>query len=129
MQWSLSCGNIWRRKRSRVQPGILHEPLWRQLSNSNSSEVSEPGGRPVTDRKHCAGGRVCNSARPFPRTGEIAIFANFTKSTGSFPPFFFCPFNLLRMVRLLHLELLRETLRTVSNRRLDHVVGSQKGVQ
>jgi hypothetical protein len=72
---------------------------------------------------------VCNSARPFPRTGEIAIFANFTKSTGSFPPFFFCPFNLLRMVRLLHLELLRETLRTVSNRRLDHVVGSQKGVQ
>ena len=29
-------------------------------------------------RKHCAGGRVCNSVRPFPRTGEIAIFANFT---------------------------------------------------
>src|SRR5580692_1305157 len=58
-----------------------------------------------------------NSARPSPRTGEIAIFANFTrssKSTGSFPPLFFCPFNLLRMVRLLHVELLRETLRTVS---------------
>jgi Transmembrane secretion effector len=48
------------------------------------------------------------------RTGEIAIFANFTKSTSSFPPFFFCLFNLLRMVRLLLLELLRETLRTVS---------------
>src|SRR5438477_13111413 len=29
-----------------------------------------------------------NSARPFPRTGEIAIFANFTKSTGSFLAFF-----------------------------------------
>jgi len=42
-------------------------------------------------------------ARPFPRTGEIAIFANFTKSTASFPPFFFCLFNLLRMVCLLHL--------------------------
>jgi transcriptional regulator with AAA-type ATPase domain len=53
-------------------------------------------------------------ASPFPRTGEIAIFANFTKLTGSFPPFFFCLFNLLRMVRLLHLELLRETLSTVS---------------
>jgi hypothetical protein len=49
-----------------------------------------------------------NSARPFPRAGEIAIFANFTKSTGSSPPFFFCLFNLLRMVRLLHLQLLRE---------------------
>jgi hypothetical protein len=46
---------------------------------------------------------------PFPRTGEIAIFANFTKFTGSLPPFFFCLFNLLRMVRLLHMELLRET--------------------
>src|SRR5258708_25637391 len=57
-----------------------------------------------------------NSARPFPRTGEIAVFANFTKSTSSFPPFFFCFFNLLRMVRLLHLELLRELLRTVSKR-------------
>src|SRR5260370_20983157 len=55
-----------------------------------------------------------NAARPFPRTGEIAIFANFTKSTSSFPPYFFCLFNLLRMVRLLHLKLLRETLRTVS---------------
>jgi hypothetical protein len=48
------------------------------------------------------------------RAGEIAIFANFTKFTGSFPPFFFCLFNLLRMVRLLHMELLRETLPTVS---------------
>ena len=47
------------------------------------------------------------------RTGEIAIFANFTKSTGSFPPFLICLFNLLRMVRLLQLELLRETLPTV----------------
>jgi hypothetical protein len=53
-----------------------------------------------------------NSARPFPRTGEIAIFANFTKSTGNFPPFFFCLFNLLRMVRLLHLELLKERYET-----------------
>src|SRR4029077_14829419 len=51
---------------------------------------------------------------PFPRTGEIAIFANFTKFTGSLPPFFFCLFNLLRMVRLLHMELLRETPPTVS---------------
>jgi hypothetical protein len=49
-----------------------------------------------------------NSARPFLRTGEIAISTNFTKSTSSFPPFFFCLFNLLRMVRLLHLELLRD---------------------
>jgi hypothetical protein len=47
-----------------------------------------------------------NSARPFPRTGEIAIFANFTKSTGSLQPLFFCLFYLLRMARLLHLELL-----------------------
>jgi hypothetical protein len=51
---------------------------------------------------------------PFPRTGEIAIFANFTKFTGSLLPFFFCLFNLLRMVRLLHMELLRETPPTVS---------------
>jgi hypothetical protein len=42
---------FWRRKRSRVQPGILHEPLWRQFSNLNSSEVSEPEGHPVTGRK------------------------------------------------------------------------------
>jgi hypothetical protein len=47
------------------------------------------------------------------QTGEIAIFANFTKSTGSFPPFLICLFNLLRMVRLLQLELLREALPTV----------------
>ena len=47
-------------------------------------------------------------------TGEIAIFANFTKFTSSFPPFFLCPFNLLPMAHVLHLELLRETLRTVS---------------
>src|SRR6266852_8775260 len=67
-----------------------------------------------------------NSARPFPRTGEIAIFANFTKSTSSFPLYLFCLFNLLRMVRLLHLELLRETLRTSRNRRLNYVLGSQK---
>jgi len=45
---------------------------------------------------------------PFPGTGEIAVFANFTKSTGSFPPIFFCPFNLLRMARLLHLEVPRD---------------------
>src|SRR5260370_17046614 len=44
----------------------------------------------------------------------MAVFANFTKSTSSFPPLFFCFFNLLQMVRLLHLELLRDTLRTVS---------------
>jgi hypothetical protein len=56
---------------------------------------------------------------PFPRTGEIAIVANFTKSTGNFPPFFFCLFNLLRMARLLQLELLRETLRTVSEQQHD----------
>ena len=47
------------------------------------------------------------------RTGEIAIFAIFTKSTGSFPPFLICLFNLLQMARHLHLELLRETLPTV----------------
>jgi len=46
-------------------------------------------------------------------TGEIAIFANFTKFTSSFPPFFLCPFNLLRLVRLLHLEL---TERDVTHR-------------
>ncbi len=40
------------------------------------------------------------------------MFANLTKSTGSCPPFFFRLFKLLRMVRLLPLELLRETLRT-----------------
>jgi hypothetical protein len=51
---------------------------------------------------------------PFPRTGEIAISANFTKFTGSLAPFFFCLFNLLRMVRLLHMELLRGTPPTVS---------------
>jgi len=54
------------------------------------------------------------AANMYCRAGEIAIFANFTKFTGSFPPFFFCLFNLLRMVRLLHMELLRETLPTVS---------------
>ena len=46
---------------------------------------------------------------PFPRTGEIAIFASFTKSTSSFPPVFFCLFILLLMARLLHLVSLRET--------------------
>ena len=45
---------------------------------------------------------------PFAGTGEIAVFTNFTKSTGSFPPIFFCPFNLLRMARLLHLEVPRD---------------------
>jgi hypothetical protein len=35
--------------------------------------------------------------------GEIAIFAKFTKSTGSSPPFFFCPLNRLRMGCLLRL--------------------------
>ena len=59
---------------------------------------------------------MCNSARPFPRNGEIAIFANFTKSTSSFLPFFFCLFSLLRMVRLLHLELLRERYVSSQNR-------------
>jgi phenolic acid decarboxylase len=49
----------------------------------------------------------------FPRTGEIAIFPNFPESTGNFSPIFFCLFNLLRMVRHLQLELLRETLPTV----------------
>jgi hypothetical protein len=62
----------------------------------------------------------------FPRIGEIAISANFTKSTGSFPPFFFCLFYLLRMVRLLHLELLRERYVPSRNRRLNYVLGSQK---
>jgi hypothetical protein len=69
-----------------------------------------------------------NSARPFPRTGEIAIFANFAKSTGSFPPFFFCLFNLLRMVRFLHLELLKERYVPSRNRRLNYVLRFQKGV-
>src|SRR6202045_5288341 len=69
-----------------------------------------------------------NSARPFPRNGEIAISTNFTKSTSSFPPFFFCLFNLLGMVRLLHLELLRERYVPSRNRRLNYVLGSQKGV-
>jgi hypothetical protein len=55
-----------------------------------------------------------NSAKPFLRTGEIASFASFTKSTSSFSPVFFCLFNLLLMVHLLHLELLRQTSRTVS---------------
>ena len=31
----LSCGNSWRRRRSRVQAGILHEAVWRQLSSLN----------------------------------------------------------------------------------------------
>src|ERR1700720_2420254 len=60
------------------------------------------------------GKATSNSARPFLRTGEIAILANFTKSTGSFPPFLICLFNLFQMVRRLQLELLRDTLRTVS---------------
>jgi hypothetical protein len=68
----------------------------------------------LPEKKKQNGKATSNSARPFPRTGEIAISANFTKSTSSFPPFFFCLFNLLRMVRLLHLTLLREALRTVS---------------
>jgi transcriptional regulator with AAA-type ATPase domain len=51
-----------------------------------------------------------NSAKPFPRTGEIAISSNFTKFTGSFPPFFFRLFNLLRMACLMHLELLKSDI-------------------
>jgi AhpD family alkylhydroperoxidase len=49
------------------------------------------------------GKATSNSASPFPRTGEIAISANFAKSTGSFPLFVFCLFNLMGMVRFLHL--------------------------
>jgi hypothetical protein len=74
------------------------------------------------------GKATSNSAMPFPRAGEIAILANFTKSTSSFPPFFFCLFNLLRMVRLLHLGRLRERYVPSRNRRRDYVLGSQKGV-
>jgi hypothetical protein len=37
------------------------------------------------------------------RNGEIAIFAIFTKSAGTFPPFLICRLNLLRVARLLHL--------------------------
>ena len=37
-------------------------------------------------------------------------------------------FNLLRMVRLLRLELLRERYVPSRNRRLNYVLGSQKGV-
>jgi hypothetical protein len=62
----------------------------------------------------CRVSRLLRQDQSLPRTGEIAIFANFTKFTGSLPPFFFCLFNLLRMVRLLHMELLRETPPTVS---------------
>src|SRR5467141_2852590 len=54
------------------------------------------------------------AANMYCRAGEIAILANFTKSTSSFPPFFFCLFNLLRMVRLLHLGIAQRTLRAVS---------------
>jgi hypothetical protein len=61
-------------------------------------------------------------------TGEIAISANFTKSTNTFPPFCFCLFNLLRMVSVLHLELLRERYVPSRNRRLNYVLGYQKGV-
>src|SRR6202162_2191511 len=68
------------------------------------------------------------AANMYCRAGEMAIFANFTKFTGSFPPFFFCLFNLLRMVRLLHMELLRETPPKSRNRRLNYVLGCQKGV-
>ena len=60
----------------------------------------------LLEKKKQNGKATSNSARPFLRTGEIAIFANFTNSASSLPRFFFCPFNLLRMVRLLHLELL-----------------------
>ena len=42
----------------------MHEPLWRQLSNVNLVEVSEPEGHPVTAGKHCAGGRLCNVQYP-----------------------------------------------------------------
>src|SRR4030088_1681503 len=68
------------------------------------------------------------AANMYCRAGEIASFANFTKSTSSFPPFFFCLFNLLRMVRLLHLELLRERYVPSRNRRRNYVLGSQKRV-
>ena len=72
--------------------------------------------------------KFITGSRPFPRTGEIVIFANFTKSTASFPLFFFCLFNLFRMVRLLLLELLRERYVASRNRRLNYVLGSQKGL-
>ena len=61
MQLSLSCGNIWRRKRPRVQSGIVHEPLWRQFSNLNLVRQAKLK-HPVTGRKHCAGGRVVMSS-------------------------------------------------------------------
>jgi hypothetical protein len=35
MRWFLSSGNIWRRKRPRVQAGIVHERLERRFSNLN----------------------------------------------------------------------------------------------
>jgi hypothetical protein len=107
--------------RTAVVNGRLLRTHWREvagecLARAGPRRGSEYRLRPwSTALRNCGFAKATsNSARPFPRTGEIASFANFTKSTSSFPSFFFCLFNLLGMVRLLQLELLKDTLRTVS---------------
>src|ERR1700719_2339489 len=103
----------------------------RHAVSHQAAPARDPGKLSIVklfEKEKQNGKATSNSARPFPRTGEIAILANFTKSTSNFPPFFFCIFYLLRMVRLLHLELLRERYLPSRNRRLDYVLGSQKGV-
>jgi hypothetical protein len=60
-------------------------------------------GRRVLEKAFENSVKALEAARPFPKTGKIAIFTIFTKSTGSFPPFFSCIFRSLRMARLLHL--------------------------
>ena len=59
----------------------------------------------------------------------MASLANFTKSTGSVPPFFFGLFSVLPMVRFLPLELLRETSRTVSEKELTNMLTSILGAR
>ena len=55
--------------KARFRPILL---CWANL-NKPSREVSEPEGHPVTGRKHCASGRVCNLQVPTRDPGTVKI--------------------------------------------------------
>jgi hypothetical protein len=87
--------------------------LWLKRKACGSRERDNRGG---LARLRRAGVRAA-------RESDLSIFSQRTQSLRTFvtlrtsvtqPNIFFCLFYLLRMVRLLHLELLRETLGTVS---------------
>jgi len=76
-----------------------------------AADVHGFGSCPMSDWIRKA---TSNSARPFPRTGEIASFANFTKSTASFPALLLLSFQSLANGPPLAPGVVERTLRAVS---------------